>query len=78
MYLETSFNSLNAWTENVDTMANNLKTLVKQLRKEGTVSMARANVRQLVSTKGITVAPAQFDRLLDQAIERADLEKFIR
>lgn len=74
----TSFESLNAWQASLDALTNNVKVCVRQCRRQGTIAMSRANLRQIVPTNGVHVAPAAFDRLLDQAIERAGVAAFVR
>jgi hypothetical protein len=77
--METTVNALNQWTASLQALAGNMRAKHRELKKDGTVSMSRANFRQIVSTRGVTVPVSAFDRLFDQAIDRADLPTgFIR
>lgn len=77
--LQTSMSRLSIWDSSLAALTSNVKATYKKLRKEGTVSISLANLRQIVSTQGVNVPASAFDRLLDQAIERAELPKgFVR
>jgi len=65
------------WAAQVDVLAKNVKDKVRELKADGVVGMGRRNFRQVVSTRGVTVAPGAFDRLLDEAIKKAGVGKFI-
>jgi hypothetical protein len=65
------------WEEQVDVLAKTIKDKVRELKADGIVGMARRNLRQIISTRGISVAPSAFDRLLDEAITKAGVGKFI-
>ncbi len=65
-----------AWDDQVDIMTKNVKDKVRELKDDGVVGMSRRNLRQIVSTRGITVPPSAFDRLLDEAIQKAGARKF--
>lgn len=67
---------MNDYTKSLPIMVANVKAKVKELRRDGTTGMSIANLRQIVSTKGITVAPAQFDSLLRDAIDQSRLTSY--
>ena len=76
--IETSMNRLSAWDESLAALTANIRTKVRELKRDGVTGMGRANLRQIVSTRGVNVPNANaFERLLDQAIERADAQGFI-
>lgn len=57
------------WDSQVKIMRQNLLDLIRKLRADEVCGMSRSNARAIVSTKGITVAPAAFDRLFEEAIQ---------
>lgn len=61
------------WQDNVTLMARHIDAAVAKAKREGIVGMSRKNLRQIVSTQGVRVAPHAFDRLLDEAIRKADI-----
>lgn len=65
------------WAAQVDVMAKNIKDKVRELKTDGVVGMSKRNMRQVVSTRGISVSPSAFDRLLDEAIKKAGVGRFI-
>lgn len=76
---ETSISRLSVWDSSLAALTSNVKATYRKLRKDGTIGISRANLRQIVSTQGVNVPPSAFDRLLDQAIDRAELPKgFVR
>lgn len=72
--METTVNRLNEWTESLNALTANIKAAVREAKRDQITGMSRGNLRQIVSTRGVNV-PNQnaFERLLDQAIERANL-----
>lgn len=65
------------WQQNLDTLTASVKAAVKQMRRDGTISMSRENFRQCVSTRGLDIRPDAFDRLLTEAIHNAHVHSFI-
>ena len=67
------------YTRSLTALTENLRTTVKNARRDGITSMSRANIRQVVGTFGVMVPPSAFDRLLDDAIAESPMVKaFIR
>ena len=64
---------MNEWENNLKRFTDNVKRDYKKIRKNGTSGMSIRNFRQIVDTKGITIPPAQFDRLLECAINQANI-----
>ena len=71
-----SVGDASTWEEQVDVMAKNIKDKMRELKADGVVGMSKRNLRQIVSTRGISVAPGVFDRLLEDAIKKAGAGKF--
>lgn len=46
---------MTSYDANVTRLAENLTELITSLQQDGTVGMSRDNLRQLVSTKGVTL-----------------------
>ena len=65
------------WDTSLQAMVRNIKEYIKRARRQGTTGMSRGNLRQVVSTDGLTIPPAFFDKLLDAAIEQAGVGSFI-
>lgn len=59
---------MDAWDSSLKALKRNLRTLLAELRDDGITGMSRGNIRQIVSTRGVTVPPSMFDRLLDRAL----------
>ena len=66
---------MNDYQASLEALTKNIKTAVRRMRREGVVAMAKKNLRQVVSTSGVTVHPTAFDRLLDEAIATAKLPR---
>lgn len=64
------------WDKQVALMASHVKAKVKELRREGPVGMSYGNLRQIVSTQGITVPVARFDDLVREAVAVARLTSY--
>ena len=71
-----SVGDASTWEEQVDVMAKNIKDKMRELKADGVVGMSKRNLRQIVTTRGISVAPGVFDRLLEDAIKKAGAGKF--
>jgi hypothetical protein len=63
------------WQDNVTKLANNITVAVRKAKAQGTVGMSRANLRQIVSTSGVSglLSPNAFERLFDEAVAKAKL-----
>ncbi len=66
----------NEYTKSLAAMVINVKEAAKVMRRGGIVSMSMGNLRQVVSTKGITIEPSQFDALLKEAVSAARLTSY--
>ena len=77
--IETTVNRLNDWSESVDTLAKSIKAKVRELKREGITGMGRDNLKMVVSTAGLKIAPnpSAFARCFEQALEAANLGGFI-
>lgn len=77
--MEVSFEKLNEWSNNVETVAKNIKAKVRKLKAEGIVGMTRDNLKIVTPTTGVTIGggPNAYERLFDQAIERCGIRGFI-
>lgn len=64
------------WETSLAALTKSVKEKLRELKAEGTTRMSRANLRQIVSTRGVTVPPARFDELLDAAIKAAGAGSF--
>lgn len=71
--MEATAERLGSWVASLDALTANVERECCKLRRDGVVGMSRANLRQIVSTAGVHVPPASFDRLLDQALNRANV-----
>lgn len=61
--------------DSVEELATRIKDAFDQAKKEGTTSMSKANLKQLVSTRGLRFAnPNVFNRAFDDAIQRLKTE----
>lgn len=67
-----SIDNVSTWTESLKAMTVNVQAKYRELRRDEITGISRANLRQIVSTRGVNVPPGKFDRLLDQAIEHAE------
>ncbi len=52
----------------IDLHLNMIRTIQK-CRRDGIVSMSRANFRQIVPTDGVSVPVDSYDRLFDEALD---------
>lgn len=71
--IEMSVGQLDRWSTSLDALTANVERKYRELRKDGVVGMGRNNLRMIVSTAGVHVAPSAFGRLFDQALERANV-----
>ncbi len=65
-----------AWESSLAALTASVKAKVREMRRDGTTAMSRANFRQIVSTRGVTVPVDQFDALLASAIEAARVTSY--
>lgn len=56
------------YEQNLELMKKTVKSEIRRLKRTGVVGMSYANFRQIVPTKGLTIPPSAFDRLLLEAI----------
>lgn len=65
------------WDKNVSILASNIRAAMRDNTAHGIVGLSRANLKQIVSTRGLTIAanPSTFDRCFEQALEAAKLPK---
>jgi len=64
------------YNESLKCYVRNMKAMIAKAKRDGIVGMSRANLRQIVSTKGLTIPPAAFDRLVDDAIRIVKVKGF--
>jgi hypothetical protein len=65
------------WTDNVERLAENIREAIKRAKAEGTVGMSSANLKQIVSTNGITFPNANaFHRGFDEAVKTVRVRGF--
>lgn len=71
--MEVSFERVSKWSGNVDTVVKNILAAIARQKRQGIVGMSRDNLKMVTPTTGVTIdgGPAAYDRLFDQAIERA-------
>lgn len=60
--------SADVWSQSLRALRANLQKLHGQLRQDGITGMSHRNLRQIVSTRGVTVPPSTFDRLFSEAL----------
>ncbi len=65
--------------DDTDELVARIKQAVKQAKTDGTVGMSKANLKQLVNTRGLRFANANhFERAFEEALGRAGLRSFAR
>jgi hypothetical protein len=66
------------WEDNVVELAGRIKKAVKEQRADGIVSMSKGNLKQLISSRGLSFPNANaFERGFEEALGRAGVGKFI-
>lgn len=69
---------MNTYQASLEALTANVKDTYRKLKRDGVTGMSKRNLRQVTSTRGVTVPAGVFDRLFDEAIEAAKLpEGFI-
>jgi hypothetical protein len=70
---------LTDWSDSVHTLAKSIRAKVRELKREGTTGMSRDNLKMIVSTAGLTIAPnpSAFARCFEQALEVAEVNGFV-
>lgn len=62
----------------IDLHLNMIRTIQK-CRRDGIVSMSRANFRQIVPTDGVSVPVHSYDRLFDETIKSSrSISQFVK
>lgn len=64
---------MNDYQASLKALTANIKAAVRKAKKDGTVGIAKRCLRQLTSTRGVTVPPSAFERLYDDALAAAKL-----
>jgi hypothetical protein len=64
--------------DNITDLVERIKQAVKAARADGTVSMSKGNLKQLINTRGLSFAnPNHFERSFEEALGRAGVGKFV-
>lgn len=64
---------MNDYQASLEALTKNIKAAARQAKKDGTVAIGKRCLRQLTSTRGVTVPPSAFERLYDDALAAAKL-----
>ena len=62
--------------DNEKTIKKNLLHLINNLKKQGTVGASYENLKQLVSTKGLTCTVKQYDKLWNKVVRNIKVKGF--
>jgi hypothetical protein len=67
------------WEDNVAELASRIKKLVRKLRADGTISMSKGNLKQMVSSRGLSFPNANaFERGFEEALQQAGVGRFVQ
>lgn len=65
------------WEENVEQLSQDIKRTVQAARRDGTVSMSKANLKQLVSTRVRFPNANAFERGFEEAMGKSGARSFV-
>ena len=66
------------WDDNVAVLTQSIKKAVQSAKKDGTTAMSKANLKQVISTRGVNLPNRNaFERAFEEAVSKAGLGKFI-
>ena len=70
---------MNDWEVSKINLRDNMTRTVRKCRRDGIVSMSRANFRQIVATDGVSVPVHSYDRLFDETIKSSrSISQFVK
>src|SRR5262245_56165758 len=68
--------AVSIYAEDVRTLETNLRTKIRELKRVGVVAMSPGNLRMVVSTRGLRIAPSVFDKAFNEALANIKVKGF--